>query len=147
MNTKSIWLMVGILVAVTAAGVFLFKKPKVSPTTSQMPVPGAENVEETVVVGEDSESVREIEISGDEYSFTPSSVSVVKGEKVKIVFTNKGNIPHNLVITELGVSTKTIGSGQTDSLEFTVEGDTVLKFYCNIGNHRNLGMEGKIEVK
>lgn len=145
MNTKNIWLFAGVLVAVVVAGVFLVRKPKTTATTSGMPVPGATGVEEKKVVEE--EEVREIEVSGKEYSFSPSSVSVKKGEKIKITFTNNGNLPHNLVIDELGVSTKTIAPGKSDTVEFTAEGDVNLTFYCNIGNHRAQGMEGTIKIE
>src|SRR3989338_9044207 len=119
MNTKSIWLMGGVLVAVAVAGFFLLRKPNVPPTTSGMPVPGTENVEEKKVVNEeDNEPITEIEVSADEYSYSPSFLSVKKGDKVRIVFTNKGNLPHNLVIDELGISTKTIVSGKSDTIEF-----------------------------
>lgn len=134
----------GILVAVVAAGFFLVRKPKVDPTITQMPVPNTEGVEKkTVVEGE----VREIEVSGDEYSYSPSSFSVKKGEKVRIAFTNTGSLPHNLAIDEFGVSTKTILPGRTDTVEFTAEADGEVSFYCNISNHRNLGMEGMIEIE
>ena len=138
----------GIFVAVAVAGFFLLRKPNVPPTTSGMPVPGTENVEEKKVVNEeDNEPITEIEVSADEYSYSPSFLSVKKGDKVRIVFTNKGNLPHNLVIDELGISTKTIVSGKSDTIEFTAEGDMDLEFYCSIGNHKSLGMEGKIKVE
>ena len=133
----------GVMVAVVAAGFFLMRKPS-APTTSEVPAPGATGVEEKVV--EEGE-VREIEVSGDEYAYTPSSISVKKGEKVRITFTNNGNLPHNLVIDELALSTKTIVSGKSDMIEFTAEGDADLEFYCSIGNHRNLGMQGELKIE
>lgn len=102
-----------------------------------MPVPSATN----------TTPVREIEVSGNEYSFSPASITVQKGEKVRIIFTNKGALPHNLVIDELGISTKTVVSGQSDSIEFVAESGVSLNFYCSIGNHKNLGMQGEIKVE
>lgn len=145
MNKKSAWLFGGVLIAVLAAGFFLTRKPKTTTTTTTMPVPGATNVEEKKVTQESE--VRETAVSGKEYSYTPASITVKKGEKVKIVFTNNGNLPHNLVIDELGVSTKTVAPGKSDTIEFTAEGDANLTFYCSIGTHRAQGMEGTIEVK
>lgn len=140
---KNIWLFVGILVAVVAAGFFLMRKPK-APTTG-MPVPNATGVEEKKVVTEGE--VREIAVSGKEYLYTPSSISVKKGEKVRIVFTNDGNLPHNLVIDDLGVTTATIVPGKSDTIEFTAENTGTFTFYCSIGTHRAQGMEGTVEVK
>lgn len=143
MNTKNIWLISGVLIAILLFGFFLLRKPSV-PETSQMPVPGAEGVEEMVVT---EEEVREVEVSGDEYSYSPSLISVKKGERIRIIFTNNGNMPHNLVIEDLGVSTRTIGFGQTDTVEFTAEGDVDIEFYCSILNHKALGMEGTLKVE
>lgn len=145
MNTKNIWLFGGILVAVLAAGFFLTRKPETTKTTSGMPVPEATNVEEKKVVEEGE--IREIEVSGDEYSYSPSMVSVKRGDKVRIVFTNNGNLPHNLVIDELDVSTKTIAGGKSDTINFTAESDADLEFYCSIGTHRAQGMEGILKIE
>ena len=134
------------MVAVVIAGFFLIKKPQITQDTSGMPVPSTTGVEEKTVAT-DTEPVHEIAVSGDEYAFSPSSISAKKGEKVKLTFTNNGNLPHNLVINELGVFTKTIAPGQIDSIEFTAETDGSLEFYCSIGNHRTQGMEGTLEVK
>jgi plastocyanin len=92
-------------------------------------------------------SVTEIQITGSEYSFSPSSFEVNKGDLVSLTFRNVGQMPHNLVIKELGVATKTIMRGQSDTVEFTATEAGVLRYYCSIGSHATLGMEGSLEVK
>jgi uncharacterized cupredoxin-like copper-binding protein len=54
-----------------------------------------------------------------------------------------------LVIDELNVATKQISEGGTDSVTFTVPASAAGKsfeFYCSVGNHRQMGMVGTVNV-
>lgn len=93
------------------------------------------------------EKVREISVAGSEFSFSPSKITLTKGERIRITFKNIGNSSHNLVVENLGVATKTIPGGATDSVEFVADKSGSFTFYCAVGNHRQLGMEGKLEVE
>lgn len=143
---KGVLIGIGVLAAVTAVAVFVIqdmgnKVPKKSsPVVNQEETPPAPP---TITEGE----VREIVITGNEYSFSPKAISLTAGETVKITFKNTGNLPHNLVITELGVSTDEILGGKEDSVTVTVKKTGMYTFFCSISNHRQLGMEGKVEVK
>jgi len=90
---------------------------------------------------------REIEVEGSEFSFSPSSITFAQGEKVRLTFKNTGKNPHNFVIDELGVSTKTIPGGGSDTVEFTAGKSGTFTFYCAVGNHRQQGMEGELNVQ
>jgi len=87
-------------------------------------------------------AAREITVSGSEFKFSPSTIEVKKGEKIKLIFKNEGGIIHNLNIDELGVATKTTAGGGTDTVEFTADKTGTFTYYCNIGSHRASGMEG-----
>ena len=125
-------------------------------TTQQVPAVTGSGVEETVVK-EDGDAMeeeegammeaREIVVEGDEFSFSPSSITVNAGEKVKLTFNNTGNFPHNFTVQGLGVATKTIGAGQSDTIEFTVDEGGTLTFFCSVGNHKAQGMEGTLTVE
>lgn len=91
--------------------------------------------------------VRQIKVSGGDFSFTPSTLSVKSGEKVRIIFQNRGKFPHNLTIDKLGVATKTISPGQTDSLELTADQTGSFVMYCSVDAHRQKGMEGTVQVQ
>ena len=80
--------------------------------------------------------VREITVSGTEFRFNPSFITVSAGEKVKVNFKNEGAASHNFTIAELGVSTSTIGVGQTDAVEFTAPSSGKLTFFCSVSGHR-----------
>ena len=94
-----------------------------------------------------SESAIEVSVEGNEYSFSPESLSLNKGERVRLTFKNTGKLPHNLTIEGLGISSKTISGGASDTIEFTATEAGIFNFYCSVGNHRGLGMEGSLEVK
>lgn len=142
---KGILIGIGVLAAIVVVAYFavpggLYKAPGAPvPTTQEEIQPASPAVTE----GE----VREIMVEGDEYSFSPTTFELVAGETVKITFKNTGKLPHNLTITELGISTKTIGGGQTDSVTVTADKTGMYSFFCSVGNHRQLGMEGSLEIK
>ena len=145
MNNKSLWIILGVLLALVLAGFFYLRRPQLSPTTTQESPATA--VPKTGTTQETGATVREVTVEGDEYSFSPKSLSVTAGERISLTFKNMGNLPHNFMIDELGVVTKTIAGGQTDTVEFTAEASGTFTFYCSVGGHRELGMEGDLEVQ
>src|SRR3972149_341305 len=133
---KSLWMGIGLFAAIASGGGLLLARPKdKTANQSVTPTPTAEG------------EIRQIEIIGKEYSFSPSTISLTKGKKVVLTFKNEGKMPHNLVIDELGLTTKTILGGQSDTIEFTPSEVGIFSFYCAISNHRSLGMEGSLEGK
>lgn len=90
---------------------------------------------------------KEITVAGSEFKFEPNIITVNKGEKVKITFKNIGNAPHNLVIPELSIKTKTIRKGEADTIEFTASVSKTYEFICSIPGHKERGMEGYLDVK
>ena len=80
------------------------------------------------------------------YSFIPATITVKKGDKVKITLTGAEGL-HDFKIDEFNVATKRITGGQTDSVEFTADKTGTFEYYCSVGNHRAMGMVGKITVE
>ena len=91
-------------------------------------------------------AVKSIAVEGKNYSFSPSSITVKRGEKVEIRLTSIQGT-HSLTIDELGVASNTVNTGETTSVEFTPQTAGVYEFYCPIGNHRAMGMKGNIRVE
>jgi len=143
MRNKFFWITIGILIAISGGVVLTAinssKKVKEN-TPSITPSPQTENKKTDA-------SVKEITVQANEYSFFPSLITAKVGEKVQLTFKNMGAMPHNLTIEGLNLATKTIGGGQSDVLEFTVDKSGTYLFYCSVGTHRELGMEGTLEVK
>ncbi len=91
-------------------------------------------------------NVKEITVEGSEFKFSPATLTLKKGEKVRLVFKNTGKMPHDFVVDELGVKTKTISPGAEDTVEFTPDKVGSFESYCSIGQHRANGMVGKVTV-
>ncbi len=142
---KGIWAFLGILVALVVVAVLALQGGYKAPATKSTAPPTG--VTQTPAEAINSTVPREIVVSGDEYSFSPSNIALKDGETVKITFKNTGSLPHNLVMGEFRTATKTIGAGQEDSVTITADKTGTYTFYCDIGNHRQQGMEGKVEVK
>ena len=142
MQNKGLWIGIGLFIAAVLAGLFFLKKPQPTSTTTQ-----ASPTPETGTASQPTGEVTEITIEGSEYSFSPESLTVAAGERISLTFKNTGNLPHNFTIGELGVATKTIAGGQTDVVEFTASQSGTFTFYCSLAGHRQLGMEGNLEVQ
>ncbi|MFB6181995.1 MAG: cupredoxin domain-containing protein [Candidatus Magasanikbacteria bacterium] len=131
--------LIGLTIAVVAGGAVLFGislggNSNGSSTNGSATVSGSSNADKVV------------EVSGTEYSFSPSKIRVKKGQKVKVKFTNTGSIGHNLVIPSLNVGSEVIGPGQTDSFVFTADksGSYPIDFECSVPGHAQSGMVGQV---
>lgn len=112
---------------------------EVSPTVQPTKTTGASNAAQI-----SNESP--IQVAGGNFFFKPNEIRVKKGQKVAITFTsNEGS--HNFVIDEFNVTTPIIDSGKTADITFTPDKTGTFAFYCSVGNHRAMGMEGKLIVE
>lgn len=91
--------------------------------------------------------IKEIVVSGNEFSFIPEKINLKKDETVRFVFKNTGRSTHDLLIKELGIGSKLIGAGKTDSFEFTASKTGTFSFYCSVPGHAEAGMKGELVVK
>ncbi len=159
MNNK--WIAVLVVILVALGGFFLFKDKGEAPTgetgvENTMPAPG-ENVDEMIVEEETSVTpaspsaalpvVKEFTIDNDHFSFKPSSLSVNKGDTVKITFRNTGGT-HDLRIDEFtGAATRILSAGESQTITFVADKSGSFEYYCSVGNHRAQGMWGTLTVK
>lgn len=93
-----------------------------------------------------SSDAREIIVDGSNYKFAPDTITVKKGEKVRIVLKNTEGV-HDFRVDELGIETAVIREGHEDFTEFTPDKIGSFEFYCSVGNHRALGMKGSLVVE
>lgn len=142
---KGIWIFLGVLVAIVAVAVLALQGGYKTPVAKSPTSAGGPTQSPAATSG--AVPPREIVVSGSEYSFSPGTISLTKGETAKITFKNTGSLSHNLVIGEFRTATKTIGAGQEDSITVTADKTGTYTFYCEVGNHRQQGMEGKLEIK
>lgn len=85
-------------------------------------------------------------IVADNYSFSPQTISVNKGDTVRITLKNT-NGTHDLKVDGYDVKTKLLQSGGEDTIEFVANKSGSFEYYCTYGNHRAMGMKGAITVK
>lgn len=94
----------------------------------------------------ESGTVKEITVTGANFKFNPTTITVKKGDTVKLTFKSVGGF-HDFVIDELDVKTKVVSDGQTDTVEFTADKAGTYEYYCSVGDHRKMGMVGKLIVQ
>lgn len=136
---RNLFIGLGVMMAVVVAGIFLIKSPKLE---NKKPSQGTSSTVQTAPV-----NIRELTVSAKEFAFTPSVLNLKKNERIRIKLTNDGGMTHNLVVDGMDVSTKNIGPGESDTVEFTPLESGTFAFFCSIGGHRGLGLEGKIIVQ
>ena len=147
MNNKLILAAVAIIVV--AAGGFYFmnaNKSTSTPVSNEAVVPTSAPVSESATTSSEV-SGTEIIVEGGEFKFTPSEITVKKGEKVKLTFKNAGTFPHDFTIADLAVATKRINPGEEDTVEFTPEVAGEYEFICSVSNHEEQGMTGTLTVE
>ena len=138
-----------IIIIVVAAGGYYFmnlNKSTTAPTSSQVGAPTSAPESESATTSSAMSGI-EITVEGKEFKFTPSEITVKKGEKVRLTFKNAGTFPHDLTIADLDIATKRINPGEEDTVEFTPEEAGEFKFICDIGNHEEQGMVGSLIVE
>lgn len=91
-------------------------------------------------------AMKEFTVTGKNYSFDPSTISVQKGDRIKIIFRSAENF-HDFRLDEFGAATKRISAGQEDTAEFTADKAGAFEYYCSVGNHRAMGMKGTLTVE
>lgn len=89
---------------------------------------------------------KELTVTGRNYSFSPSSLAVKKGDKVRIIFKNTEGF-HDFKIDEFNVAAQKLQTGQEDAVEFTADKTGSFEYYCSVGNHRAMGMKGVLMVE
>lgn len=92
------------------------------------------------------QKVKEITVSGTEFSFSPPSLTLNGGETVRLTFQNSGTIPHNWTLEGTDIRTTTITPGST-TIEFTAPQAGTYTFFCSVPGHRASGMVGSLTVE
>ncbi|KKR78945.1 MAG: Heme/copper-type cytochrome/quinol oxidase, subunit 2 [Candidatus Nomurabacteria bacterium GW2011_GWA2_40_9] len=90
-------------------------------------------------------TVREFTVNAKNFSFSPSTMTVKKGDKVKITFINSQGF-HDFKIDAYGVAAKQAQSPNTEVLEFIADKTGSFEYYCSVGTHRSMGMKGTLVV-
>jgi len=134
-------LIIVVLLVLTAGGVYLFSQTQ----TSKQPVPRSPSpkiIKEEEASPEATLVTQTVNMVSENFSFTPKTFTVKKGQEVTMVVQNSG--VHNFIIDELGVR-QDLKEGE-NIFRFTPTQAGSFEFYCGISNHRQMGMFGTMTV-
>jgi cytochrome c oxidase subunit 2 len=106
-------------------------EPAPAPTPAPSPAPQA---------------VKEFTVTAKNWEFAPSSITVKKGDRVRLKITSV-DVAHGLALTDFNVSVH-VEPGQTQTVEFVADKVGTFTFFCNVfcgEGHR--GMKGIFVVQ
>jgi plastocyanin len=149
MQQKTFWVGIGVFIALLIVGVVLLGKGgSKAPEATPSPEPQTSSpTPEVTREASSNEEVQEITLEATEFSYSLESITVKKGQKVKLTLVNKGRMSHDFVVERMNVTTELASPGETVTTEFTIQDAGTYTFYCSLGNHRALGMEGTLIVE
>jgi heme/copper-type cytochrome/quinol oxidase subunit 2 len=94
----------------------------------------------------DQGQVKEFEIVGRDYRFSPAAIEVQRDDLVKITFT-AGDMAHSFTSDQYRIA-KRAGAGQTVTFEFRADQPGTFDFYCNLKqDERCRDMRGRLVVR
>lgn len=93
-----------------------------------------------------NEVVKTFTVTGKNFSFSPSTITVKKGDTVVITFKNMGGL-HDFRLDEFGVATQQISNGSEETVTFVANKPGMFEYYCSVGKHRAMGMKGVLIVE
>jgi nitrosocyanin len=93
-----------------------------------------------------SQAIKDFTVDGKNFSFSPSTLTVKRGDRVKITFKNTEGT-HDFRIDEFNAKTQVIKSGTLETIEFTADKTGSFEYYCSVGSHRAMGMKGTLIVQ
>ncbi|MBI5123594.1 cupredoxin domain-containing protein [Candidatus Roizmanbacteria bacterium] len=91
-------------------------------------------------------NVKDFIVEGGSFYFKPSVIKIKKGAVVKITFNSVGGT-HNFVLDEFKIKTEVLASSKSAVVNFTANKIGTFEYYCSVGNHRKMGMTGKLIVE
>lgn len=147
------WLLIYAVIAVVLYGLFYYfvlaKKGGYNNNSAVIPSYTTPTVMPTTPSQTPSSAVeaQKITVVGSEFAFTPSKITLKKGQPAEITFKNTGKFPHNLTIADLSVKTNTIQPGQQDTVTFTPDKTGQFAFTCTVPGHADKGMKGILTVE
>ncbi len=92
------------------------------------------------------DKVKEFKIGAKNFEFSPSRITVDQGDAVRIILVNKDG-EHNLFIEGYDIRTDVTLNGDRAVLEFSAKDPGTFDFWCEVRDHKELGMVGELIVQ
>lgn len=153
-NKQNIWIIGAIVAVVLLGGGFLLTKGSSTPSTGQSVTPsprtgGTQITSQPTSApsqNNSSSEIKEFTMTAKKFDFTPSTITVSEGDKVKLTITSE-DVPHGFSIDELGIK-QDIEVGKPTVIEFVASKKGTFRFYCSLfcgSGHKE--MEGQLIVE
>lgn len=117
-------------------------------TTTPTPTPLQQQSSPAATESEGDQSdagiVKEIEVTNEGNTFTPNTITVNRGDVVRVIFTSVGDT-HTFTLPEFDVDTGEVAAGEQETVEFVAAEAGSFEFYCT--PHRDAGMTGTLVVE
>ena len=89
--------------------------------------------------------VKEFTMTAKQWEFNPSTITVNKGDRVKLSITSV-DVTHGFTISEFGVNSR-LNPGETTDVEFVADKSGTFSFFCSVQcGEGHLGMRGQLIV-
>ncbi|PIP62028.1 hypothetical protein COW99_00930 [Candidatus Roizmanbacteria bacterium CG22_combo_CG10-13_8_21_14_all_38_20] len=148
--SKQVMIIGGVVIAILAGFLIFSNKPVSAPEEMMERANEEPMMEEDSSIMEGEEGMMNIEheftVTGSNFKFDTDTMTVKKGNTVKVTFMSEDST-HDFVIDEFGVKTKVLKSGEKEVITFVADKAGTYSFYCSVGNHRAMGMEGTLIVE
>lgn len=121
-------------------------KPSQTMKTQETITPSAPRETGSASSGAMQNTTQKITVTGSNFTFSPKTLTVKKGQPVELTFKSSGGA-HDFVIDEFNIKTQITPGGQSETVTFTPDKTGTFNYYCSVGNHRAMGMQGTIIVE
>lgn len=101
---------------------------------------------ESIMEGGMTGQTKVFKITGENFRFSQTEIRVKKGGRVKIDFESMNGF-HDWVVDEFSAKTNQVNTGGKASVEFVADKTGEFEYYCSVGQHRQMGMKGKLIVE
>ena len=148
MNKKILLpVLIGVLV-LAGAGIWLWSRGNSQngqPLTSTSPQPSS-NASPENQPGVSPSNVKEFTLEASNYKYSLAEMRVKKGDIVRVTIKAiEGG--HDFQLDEFAASSRILQAGEQETIQFSADRTGIFEYYCSIGNHRAMGMKGKLIVE
>jgi plastocyanin len=147
-TTKIIIVVIALIILAGGAFFFLSRREVSAPTTTQQTQTQSTETAQSTPTSEPlaQGETKRFSIEASNFKFSLPEIRVKKGDTVKINFSVREGF-HDFVIDEFNVRSKQHPAGESETIDFVVDKTGSFEYYCSVGNHRQMGMVGKLIVE
>jgi plastocyanin len=136
-----------VVVAVVLLGlIWYFGVPGAAPQGTPETQAPADSVAPRSPDGLGISAVKEFTLTASNFKYDVTEIHVKKGDTVRLTLKiAEGH--HDWNVDEFHAKTNVLQAGQEQTIEFVADQAGTFEYYCSVGNHRAMGMVGKLVVE